>query len=140
MFESPAGRLFLSLFKAGTFLAVGSGIGFFLGLAYASYLYGTPPVVMQIESWLAGDSLFQEPIPSYGLNGEVAPQASAAGVAGNFLSPPVSLIPQIGALIGFGISASVLIGSLLLRSFFSSGSVSGSENKSAGSGSVNAKF
>ncbi len=94
-------RILFRLFKVAVFLGVGTGIGFFLGLAYASHLYGTPPVVMEIQSWLAGDSLYQGPLP--------------VDVRGNLMRSPVSIIPKVAACIGFGIAVSVLAGSMTLK-------------------------
>lgn len=105
MFESQAARVAYSLFKVAMFLACGTMIGFLLGLAYASHLYGTPPVVVQIQNWLMGDVLYEKPLP--------------VDQAGNLMNTPVSLIPRIGACVGFGIAASVLSGSIFLRAVVS---------------------
>ena len=102
MFESDAGKIAFALFKAAVFLAIGSMIGFFLGLAYASHLYGTPPVVTQIQNWLAGDSLYEAPLPIDETN---------------MMQTPVAIIPKIGACIGFAIGVSVLCTSITLRYF-----------------------
>ena len=112
MWEGDKGRLLFSLFKASVFLAVGSLIGFLLGLAYASHLYGTPPVVALIQSWLTGDSLIQGPLPV-----DVADKSSKSESL-MLMNTPVSVIPQLGACFGFAISASVLCGSVIMRAFF----------------------
>lgn len=83
-------------------------IGFFLGLAYASHLFGTPPVVIQIQNWLAGDSLYEGPA--------AIDQADKTGHL-NLLRSPVEIIPKIGACIGFGMATSVFVGSFFLRIF-----------------------
>lgn len=109
--ENTAGRLAFNLFKVAVFLGTGAMIGFFLGLAYASHLYGTPPVVAQIQNWLAGDSLYEGPLP--------ADQATnLLNAQTNLMNSPVAIIPKIGACIGFGIAASVLSASLVLKAFF----------------------
>jgi hypothetical protein len=100
MFQSDAGKIAFALFKAAVFLAIGTMIGFFLGLAYAAHLYGTPPVVTQLQGWIAGDSLYEAPLPVD---------------EGNLMSSPVAIIPKIGACVGFAIAASVLSTSVVLR-------------------------
>jgi len=90
---SLASTLF-ALFKVTMFLAVGALIGFLLGLAYASHLYGTPPVVMQIQNWLAGDTLIEGPLP--------------VDQTGNILGTPVAVIPKMGACIGFFTALTIL--------------------------------
>jgi hypothetical protein len=101
MFDEKTGRIILSLFKVAVFLGIGTMIGFFLGLAFASHLYGTPPVVLQIQNWLAGDTLYEAPLP--------------VDEAGAMMKTPVAVIPKIGACIGFGMATSVLIGSMMIR-------------------------
>lgn len=101
MFDEKTGRIILSLFKVAVFLGVGTMIGFFLGLAFASHLYGTPPVVLQLQNWLVGDSLYEAPLP--------------VDQSGGLMNSPVSIIPKIGACVGFGMATSVLVGSMLIR-------------------------
>ncbi|MBX9688957.1 MAG: hypothetical protein K2X27_19775 [Candidatus Obscuribacterales bacterium] len=96
-------KTLISLFKVAVFLGIGAMLGFFLGLAYASHLYGTPPVVTQMQNWLAGDSLYEGPLP--------------VDMQGGLMQSPVALIPKIGACIGFGIAVSVLSSSYILRIF-----------------------
>lgn len=98
--ESKSGKIAFALFKAAVFLAIGTMLGFFLGLAYAAHLYGTPPVVTQIQNWLAGDSLYEAPLPVDQLS---------------LMSTPVAIIPKIGACVGFAIAVSVLSTSIALR-------------------------
>jgi hypothetical protein len=85
---------FLALFKVTMILAVGALVGFLLGLAYASHLYGTPPVVMQIQNWFAGDTLIEGPPP--------------VDQSGNILGTPVVVIPRMGACIGFFTALTIL--------------------------------
>ncbi len=101
--ESDGVNLAFRLFKVAVFLAVGSLIGLLLGLAYASHLYGTPPVVTQLQNWFAGDSMYEGPLP--------------VDIQGNLLRSPVALIPKLGACVGFGIAASVLFGSIMMKMF-----------------------
>lgn len=117
MSEGKLASVAFSLFKAAVFLAVGSMIGFFLGLAYACHLYGPSPVVTEIQNWLAGDSLYEGPLP--------------IDQAGNLMNTPVAIIPKLGACFGFGIAASVLSGSIFLKVLLSSIRKADSSSESA---------
>jgi len=101
MQQNNSRQIFFSLIKASVFLGVGTMIGFLLGLAYASHLYGSPPVVTQIQNWLAGDSLYEAPLP--------------VDISGNLANGPISIIPKIGACIGFAMSTSILCSSIFIR-------------------------
>lgn len=106
MLKTNTGRIFFSLFKVAAFLGVGAMIGFCLGLAYASHLYGTPPVVIQIQNWLAGDTLYERPLP-----------IDESERFGSMMNTPVAVIPRIGACIGFAMAVSVYVSSLFLKAF-----------------------
>lgn len=114
MFESDTGKIVFSVFKAAVFLVIGTMIGFLLGLAYAAHLYGTPPVVTQIQNWFSGDTLYESPLP--------VDQT-------NLMSTPVAIIPKIGACVGFAIAASVLSTSIVLRCL---AAIAGKHKSSAG--------
>lgn len=101
MQENHSRQVLFSLFKAAVFLGIGTLIGFLLGLAYTAHLYGTPPVITQIQNWLAGDSLYEAPLP--------------VDISGNLASGPISIIPKIGACTGFAMAASVLCSSIFIR-------------------------
>lgn len=96
-FENRAGLLvwlFVQVFAA---LFAGACIGFVLGLAYAAHLYGTPPVVIHLQNWLAGDSLYFGPLP-----------VDLSDHAGRLSGTAVVLLPQTGACLGFAVTISVL--------------------------------
>lgn len=93
--------LLIGLFKAAVFLFLGTTIGFFLGMAYASHLYGPHPVVREIQGWLAGDNLYEGPLP--------------VDLQGNLMASPLSIIPKMGACIGFFLAASILSSSVWLK-------------------------
>lgn len=110
MWEGPYGKTFFSIFKVAVFLGIGGMIGFFLGLAYASHLYGTPPVVAQIQSWLAGDNLYQGPLPV-----DVGTQRDSTRM---LMDTPIAIIPKLGACFGVAIAASIVCGHVIMRVFF----------------------
>ncbi len=117
--EANGWRIAFSLFKVAIFLAVGSLIGFLLGLAYASHLFGTPPVVTQLQNWFAGDSLYEGPA--------AVDQADKTGHL-SLLTSPVDIIPKIGACVGFAMACSVFVSSYVLRIVISSFSKKSKKN------------
>lgn len=92
-------KILLRLLQVALFLGAGALIGFLLGLAYASHLYGTSPVVAQLQSWFAGDTLADN-LP--------------VDIQGALMRYPVSMIPVLGACFGFFLAVSVLFGNLVM--------------------------
>jgi hypothetical protein len=100
----PGWRIIVSFLKVAAFLGTGTMLGLLLGLAFSAHLYGTPPVVIQIQSWIAGDSLREGPLPF-----------DQAGEFDHLRNTAAAVIPKIGACIGFFMAVSIMFCSLILR-------------------------
>ena len=94
------GRIFFRLLQVSLILGGGALLGFLLGLAYASHLYGTSPVVAQLQAWFAGDTL-SDNLP--------------VDIRGSILRYPVSMIPVLGSCFGFFFALSSLFSHLVMK-------------------------
>ena len=86
------------LLKVLLLLLFGAALGFFLGLAYASHLFGSDLVFKQLAHLVAGDAAIDVPMS---VDNQEAYQIGTA-----------VLIPKLGTCIGFGIAAAVMLGSI----------------------------
>lgn len=93
------------LLKVTLVLLFGAVLGLLLGFAYASHLFGKELVFTQMAHLIAGDAVMDVPAP--------------ADTAGGYQAGTAALIPRMGACIGFGIAASVMLASIMYRIFYS---------------------
>lgn len=91
------------LVKIALVLLFGALIGLLLGFAYSAHLFGPDLVSREIAHMIGGDSVLDVPPPS-----------STASLEGVQYATAV-LIPKLGACIGFGIAASVLLGAISIQ-------------------------
>lgn len=119
--------MLLRLVKVLLLLLFGTIIGWLLGFAYASHLFGSDIVGQQIAHIIGGDSVMDVPatpgLSAPGITPPGFPSAAPIEVElpaddiQHFRFGTAVLIPKLGACIGFGVAAAVLLGSISYRIF-----------------------
>ena len=125
--------MLLRLVKIALVLLFGTIVGMLLGFAYASHLFGADVVSNQIAHIVGGDAAVGLPPPASGALVDKLHSialATAADAAHSdtpslegFQYATAAMIPKLGACIGFGIAASVLLGAVsfqILKTLISS--------------------